>query len=244
MAFRRTMEMIVKARDSDELVDYAFICEGRQINVHKLIVGVQSPVFKAACSGKFEKTSKEYDLADFPLSVVNQMVEYMYKGTYEEDLSGGHSSLSFHAAMYAMAEKYMIQGLKAQTIRHYDNTLRHETDIVTILESVSYVYSSTPGDARGLRDLVISFVRSRLLQSYSSSRVYGAFQRALDNEPSFMRDLLDSFMRSPSIGSCSSCKQGWFVNTEILQSRCKSCGRGGARSWPVGAGHKETVHLI
>jgi speckle-type POZ protein len=172
------------------------------------------------------------------------MVEYMYKGTYDEDLSGDHSRLSFHAAMYAVAEKYRIKGLRAETITQYDKALRDETDIVATLESVAYVHSSTPEDARDLRDLIICFVRSRLMQSYSSSRAYGAFQRALDAAPSFSRDLVDSFMRHPSIGSCSSCSKGPFVDTEILQSRCKSCGRGGARSWPIESGNKETAHLM
>ncbi|KAF5718243.1 hypothetical protein FMUND_5339 [Fusarium mundagurra] len=134
-----------KARESGEFTDFALICNGQTINVHKIIICGQSTVFQRACSGKFklllsdkhtfmaankvqEASAGIYDMYDHPLDVVNRMVEYLYTGAYEipED-----ADLFTHASRFTLAGKYGIDGLQALTSKKYLECLDKAATITT-----------------------------------------------------------------------------------------------------------------
>ncbi|EWG54752.1 hypothetical protein FVEG_17385 [Fusarium verticillioides 7600] len=104
------------AQKAGQFTDFAFLCKGTKIPVHKVIICAQSKVFNAACTSGFnEATSGVYDLSEYPLELVEMMVEYFYVGNYEDpsaDMS--KVSLSTHLSMLVLADKYAIRGLERQ----------------------------------------------------------------------------------------------------------------------------------
>ncbi|KAK4465455.1 hypothetical protein QBC42DRAFT_13077 [Cladorrhinum samala] len=67
-----------------------------------------------------------------------------------------------HAEVYALAEKYMIRGLKAVALRHFKiAAAAHFVDISDFLQAACEVYTSTVEHDRGLRDVVVETLHSR-----------------------------------------------------------------------------------
>lgn len=62
-----------------------------------------------------------------------------------------------HAKVYALAEKYLIHGLKAVALRQFKAVAASifRLDLDDFLEAASEVYTSTVEDDRGLRDIVV-----------------------------------------------------------------------------------------
>jgi hypothetical protein len=63
--------------------------------------------------------------------------------------------LTIHAAMYALADKYHVNGLSEIAKTKFENCLSHHVNSEDFVIAVQLVYSSTPKPNRGLRDVVI-----------------------------------------------------------------------------------------
>ncbi|KAK4118381.1 hypothetical protein N657DRAFT_375299 [Parathielavia appendiculata] len=57
--------------------------------------------------------------------------------------------------VYALAERYLIRGLKAVALRHFKAAATDLLDINDFLKATLEVYTSTLEDDRGLRDVVV-----------------------------------------------------------------------------------------
>ncbi|KAF5581144.1 hypothetical protein FPCIR_10319 [Fusarium pseudocircinatum] len=242
-----------KARESGEFTDFAFVCQGQTINVHKIIICAQSTVFQRACTGKFkvplavkdtfmpanktqEASSGTYDLNDHPLDVVNRMVEYLYTGTYEipED-----ADLFTHASMFTLADKYGIGGLQALASKKYLECLDESCDYHDFASSISQVYKLPEETSKTLRVGALVMARENLGTALSATELGEVIDEFLYDCPEFARDLLKLSLRFPLMGTCSNsaCESGGAVPIEVLQCRCRKCGKGGAsaglglRSW-------------
>ncbi|KAK3947616.1 hypothetical protein QBC32DRAFT_80508 [Pseudoneurospora amorphoporcata] len=64
-------------------------------------------------------------------------------------------ALLTHAKIYALAEKYLISGLKAVALRQFKAAATVSLDIDDFLGAALVVYESTIEDDRGLRDVVV-----------------------------------------------------------------------------------------
>nr|RBR01952.1 hypothetical protein FVER53263_12877 [Fusarium verticillioides] len=155
-------KLMQKAQKAGQFTDFAFPCEGTKIPVHKVIICAQSKVFNAACTSGFnEATSGVYDLSEYPLELVEMMVEYFYVGNYEDpsaDMS--KVSLSTHLSMLVLADKYAIRGLERQAnlciIRRLNEKnieLKEFLDSLPVLlpEGGDVVYHEYPGNIEMLR---------------------------------------------------------------------------------------------
>ena len=60
-----------------------------------------------------------------------------------------------HAKVYALAEKYMIRGLKAVALRQFKAAAAVSEDIDDFFGAALVVYESTIENDRGLRDVVV-----------------------------------------------------------------------------------------
>jgi len=62
-----------------------------------------------------EATSREISITDEDPSIVEKMIDYLYKLDYTDSPfdSGGKPTLLINAEVYAIAEKYNIRSLKA-----------------------------------------------------------------------------------------------------------------------------------
>lgn len=129
----------------------AFVCEGQTINVHKIIICGQSTVFQRACTGEFkvplaakytfmpankvqEASSGIYDMNDYPLDVVNGMVEYLYTGIYAVP---DDADLLTHATMFTLADKYGIGGLQELASKKYLECLDESCNYHDFASSIS-----------------------------------------------------------------------------------------------------------
>lgn len=110
-------ELLANAREKQLLFDYQLRCRGTVIRVHRLVVGMQSPVLCTALSGSFkEKEDGFYEIKDFEAEKVIKAVDYFYTGDYqapENKPDNPLHTLLFHAEMSIFADKYMIQALQS-----------------------------------------------------------------------------------------------------------------------------------
>lgn len=122
-----------------------------------------------------ETVEGKIDLADDDPSLVHIMVHYLYHFDYDLRLQHDHSyvdgsktdgdgtdvtepvrdPLVTHAKVYALAEKYLIRGLKAVALRQFKAAATASLDINDFLQAAWEVYTSTIDDDRGLRDVVV-----------------------------------------------------------------------------------------
>jgi hypothetical protein len=64
--------------------------------------------------------------------------------------------LTIHATMYALADKYHVNGLAEVAKVKFEACLRHHVDSEDFVSAVQLTYSSTPESNRGLRDAVVN----------------------------------------------------------------------------------------
>ncbi|RBA15807.1 hypothetical protein FPRO05_12414 [Fusarium proliferatum] len=233
-----------KARESGEFTDFAFVCEGQTINVHKIIICGQSTVFQRACTGKFkvpaaakytympankaqEASSGIYDMNDHPLDVVNRMVEYLYTGTYEipED-----AELSTHASMFTLADKYGIGGLQALASKKYLECLDESCNWHDFTSSISQVYELPRETSKTLRVGALMMAREHLGTALTAIELGNVIDEFLYDCPEFAKDLLSLSLRFSLMGTCRNptCMSKSAVPIEVLQGRCQKCGKEGA----------------
>ncbi|KAG9495396.1 hypothetical protein J7337_013641 [Fusarium musae] len=152
-------KLMQRAQKASQFTDFAFLCKGTEIPVHKVIICAQSKVFNAVCTSGFkEAISGVYDLSEYPLELVEMMVEYFYVGYYEDpsaDMS--KVSLSTHLSMLVLADNYDIRGLERQAkfcfIRRLNEKnieLKEFLDSLPVLlpEGGDVVYHEYPGSIK------------------------------------------------------------------------------------------------
>ena len=82
----------------------------------------------------------------------------------EDDLREATPNMIIHAKVYAIAEKYGIQGLKSTAISKFENEARKFWETDEFLQAVTEIYTSTVDIDRGLRDVVVrTFDEHRVL---------------------------------------------------------------------------------
>lgn len=94
------------------------------------------------------------------------MVHYLYHFNYDPGMDGHETDvenpaegpLYTHARVYALAEKYLIHGLKAVALRQFKTATASSVDITDFLQAMEEVYMSTVEDDRGLRDVVVEAI--------------------------------------------------------------------------------------
>jgi uncharacterized protein (DUF2249 family) len=102
----RRMSNLLKTR---EMADVTFIVKGQEIRAHHLIVASASSVIAAMLEpNKFkEGTSKTVVIEDEEPEVFNQLLQYIYTGTFQVKENESIPELLFLAA-----DKYLLNGLK------------------------------------------------------------------------------------------------------------------------------------
>jgi hypothetical protein len=70
------------------------------------------------------------------------------------------SPLTIHAAMYALGDKYQVQGLSQIAKEKFESCLHHHANSSDFVSAVQVAYTSTPESNRGLRDAVLSAFRA------------------------------------------------------------------------------------
>ncbi|EWG54952.1 hypothetical protein FVEG_13034 [Fusarium verticillioides 7600] len=236
MDYEDTRARIVQARESGEFTDFTFACKGRNIEVHKIIICSQSPVFRAACAGQFKEAfSGTYDLSSHQPDMIQLMVDYLYTGDYyiekdetdETNTASNSGALSTHAIMYALGEEYDIKGLRDLSAQKYSWSLDETLELDEFLNSIPFVYTLTPDSSGCLRDPALEFARNKLRDAGGQSDIRDAFDELLIECPEFLKELLYYCVQAPSFGYCPCTGPRNKVPVEAEGYRCKGCGKEG-----------------
>ncbi|KAI0096202.1 hypothetical protein GGR51DRAFT_553681 [Nemania sp. FL0031] len=151
---------------SAEYSDLTISCGERRYRVHKALICPRSDFFAAACRGDFKENREGIvDLPDDDPRAVEMMVYYFYHFRYDlaetltedvdTDASPMPSALVLHVLIYALAEKYNIQGLKASALEEFKAAVTEQWDADGFLEAAREAYLSTVEADRGMRDIVV-----------------------------------------------------------------------------------------
>lgn len=95
--------------------------------------------------------------------MVRRLVDYLYTGNYEMETSDSCFVPLVHMTMFALGDKYFIDGLKAPPANTYSKALSQGPDVTFFLRSVSEVHKLTLDSARGLSDRATCFAEERIL---------------------------------------------------------------------------------
>ncbi|MCJ1244621.1 hypothetical protein MMC30_001819 [Trapelia coarctata] len=166
--------------------DFTVKCGKRTWPVHRAIICSRSAYFKTVCDGSFkvkiqftfdiphlsdlgvaEILSKEAQQAsitleddDYDSDLIHEMLLYLYTMRYPQTGTPPrepHDAI-FDAKMYAIADKYDLQGLKQRTRQAFSATWGGKWNFALFTELMKAVYELTPDGDRGLRDQAIEAV--------------------------------------------------------------------------------------
>lgn len=123
-----------------------------------------------------EAATQRIDLPEDNPDLIAKMMDFLYLFDYDDGQYSGLSNRKDHAyrsarytnaEMYALGEKYNLQGLKKTAAAKFETALHSETRGTPILPLITLIYASTPENDRGLRDLIlpVALVNAKILSS-------------------------------------------------------------------------------
>ena len=162
-----------------------------------------------------EGVSGEINLQEDDPDMVDRMLCFLYTSDYQDIAQGGRPLL-VDAKMYAIGDKYGINGLKSHAKAKFSDALDAGWDIVSFPEVIETVYTTTPASDRGLRDCLAPV----LLEHKEELRGHEGFVSLIKNKLSdgeFAMDVIHAwteFSRSEKDSSKTYTKGPW---------KCKFC---------------------
>ena len=156
------------------------------------------------------------------------MLKYFYTGKYNEPINESKDlRLQLHVQVltYILADKYDIPTLMGLAEKKFKATLDRCPPVEAYLSVVRDVYN-IPTPSNALRTIAVDYARMKFRDIMESPDL-GILRATLQDEPEFAFDVLQSFVKAPLRGRCSSTSCGPNQEAEALQARCKKCGKGG-----------------
>jgi hypothetical protein len=173
------------------------------------------------------------------------------QGKEKSECSGEEmpTALCIRARMFALADMYQVDRLQSLAVTKYGKALEKRPNIKDLLDSSSDVYQLTPPSVRALRDKAIMGLRVQLGRTRrlrqpaffadpepsgdegggAADTLMAAYDEVATVLPELLKDLLSSYIRSPLLGYCHNCGPEQLQPTEVLQMKCLTCGKGGAK---------------
>ncbi|KKZ63843.1 hypothetical protein EMCG_01850 [[Emmonsia] crescens] len=193
---RELLDSFKMLYSSGQYSDLTISSNKKDYRVHRAIVCPRSSFFSTALRGDFKASKIEghegtISLQEDDPQVVDIMINYFYHLDYnifpqgnkmDSPNSGSeifevpqtYSSLTIHAKVYCLGEKYLINSLKALALQKFKATAREHWDVNDFLEAAKQAYTSTIETDRGLRDAVIAVLydHSELLDREEAQIVF------------------------------------------------------------------------
>lgn len=156
------------------------VIAGKQYRLHRSLICVRSRPLAAACkynrankSDEHENTLKDVlDLTDDDPHAIDCMLQFFYHLNYDAPEFGPVAEganldspleLVLHARIYAVAEKYMVDGLKAVAMEKFEKATASGWNKHDFLEAARETYTSTIDSDKGLRDIVVKVFHAHKL---------------------------------------------------------------------------------
>ncbi|AEO55662.1 hypothetical protein MYCTH_2299733 [Thermothelomyces thermophilus ATCC 42464] len=142
---------------------------------------------------KSQSTNPKSDVVTNPGSTSGKTSNKTPKSAYSVPPHQGFEvpNLTIHARLYALAEKYDVQGLKALALEKFKEEARIQWDSDDFIRAAEEAYTSTVDRDRGMRDAVVEAIRehSVVLDKESMQNVVRRFDLCFDLMMRF-RDLI------------------------------------------------------
>ncbi|KAK5124144.1 hypothetical protein LTR85_001847 [Meristemomyces frigidus] len=181
-----------KCLQRDEaLTDFVIVCADRKWNVHRVVLGLHSPVLAKAITGAFRESAvREMHLAEHDPDCVDALIDYAYKLEYplprigvDRDNDDNLNSLSLHVKVCILADKYDIPHLKTIAIKNFEA----EIDVVAVENlpaAAELAYDASPATEQ-IRKKIVTFGMDRKLLSTADDTGLAAM---MVNIPGFTKD--------------------------------------------------------
>jgi len=158
-SFRSALDSCANLPDSTE-----------RIPVHKFILQLRSPVFKAMLSSRMkESTSNEIIISDFDHEVVKEFIRFLYLDTCDTSVFEAKSLL-------AIAHKYEVKGLLKVSQNYLIKTLSIDTAVDLLRLSDLY-------EAKELKGNALKFIKS-------NSKILATTGQLETLSPGLMHDII------------------------------------------------------
>lgn len=182
-----------------------------------------------------ESTTSSIELPEDEPMVVAKMIEFLYTASYRNTDTSNTTTeelyeLGLHAKLYAIADKYGIDGLAVESKSIFLAATQTSWNGQEFLRSIPSIYNLTPESNRGLRDIAVSCTRLHSKELSTEVELQELWKDVSLQAPLYSIDVVDSFLKAPLLGHCHSCGPDQVV--DALQLRCRRCGKGGAYCRP------------
>ena len=139
-----------------------------------------------------EGVQKEVVLEDDEPTCVRAMLYYCYDKDYETAFDGGNIAvvdgnlLLFHIQVYAMADKFMVQGLKSFSFSNFEKSLRSEWHKGKLADAIAFGYNLPEHDGLSPRQSINELCEENIAELVNLPD----FSRALKEVPELSAFLL------------------------------------------------------
>ncbi|KAE8384180.1 hypothetical protein BDV23DRAFT_189479 [Aspergillus alliaceus] len=189
---RELLDSFKMLYSSGQYSDLTISSNKKDYRVHRAIVCPRSSFFSTALRGDFKEGHEgTISFQEDDPQIVDIMINYFYHLDYNVfsqengmdsqnprseifEVPQAHSSLTIHAKVYCLGEKYLISSLKALALQKFKATAREQWDVNDFLEAAKQAYTSTIETDRGLKDAVIAVLydHSELLDREEAQFVF------------------------------------------------------------------------
>ncbi|KAL6721508.1 Anaphase-promoting complex subunit 23 [Lecanora helva] len=145
-------------------------------------------------------------MSEQSLVSVTRLIQFFYHGKYDavdilQQVQGDNSLLD-HVKMYVLANGYEVQPLMDLAIRNFKKAIYNlfclyseipDAKFRKLLETITFVYSSTSGDDRVLRDLMVQTMVKLSPRSWATGEKKKMSVETLEEVKDFGFDLVHCF---------------------------------------------------
>ncbi len=144
-------------------------------------------------------------------ALIERMIEFLYKSDYSNPDTGNEaedliSLLRFHTDIYRLADMYEITPLAELSKSKYEYEVKKHS-IAAFVESIPYVYTTTPDHNNGLQGVVVSHARLHRHDILKDIRANTLFKEAVANIPQFAADIAQEWLEK--VVNCGSCQKAF-----------------------------------
>ncbi|KAF5649338.1 kelch 8 [Fusarium sp. NRRL 52700] len=197
------------------LSDVVIRCNGQEFAVHGLVLFCHSDYFKKQLTGPWkESDDRIIDIKDFDSNIVEAMLRFIY--SFDYNVPPDTPALVFHAKVYQIGDKYRIETLKQHSLDNFKSVIKEAEATAEyasdLADAITTVYTTTPSEDRGLRDIVMES-SCKVLDELMSNE---AFQEGLEMNGDFSADLLRRITSRRDRGDTYEWKCDRFEGDEYL----------------------------
>lgn len=185
--------------------------------VHKVIVCAQCDFFENACKDIYKvRYYDSQDVQDCLLMSVKEgrlniikldddnaeMVEIMLRFFYLYDYPSpeGSAALVFHTLVFAIADKYGVQGLGQVALEKFDNEAGEHLLTYDFHSAIRLAWTTTPPQSKQMRTMILDWLVYQGCKAFKSLKDMKGFRELMADVSDFSFDLAVKLAESKNLG--------------------------------------------